>query len=616
MGIILMNFSARTKLFLLAATVGAAVVWLALSVSGASAAPTRSTSNSLLYGCNPALRGATIPATWPVSECGWLFFEHSQSYDVEFTNVTVTYEAYGGNQYNHIVVSIFDGAWNTIGDYPITQPGYGVAVTSVDLSGVAVADRTGTAINIVPMFGSYYGFTSGQFDNIDVSYNGAEATPLPFATSACITGTTPIAQPTRTPFGFTPTPTRTATPGGPTPTRTSTPSGTQATPTPQAVVYDSGTIRFNSNLSPLTFIQYTGPITGYKTEWQNANGIDNLPGVAYVKEPWSFMISIDEVFTGTLSGDLVLSSNLMSFPLSVSGYMRVQGEPLAQGDEAYVTLLYFDPDYFGVGQGGWVPVKEFSADTQWNRFSAVLNARGGSGKISALAFGEYVFAGELYQGIWFDDIRVTSGRNASHLPVCGVGGGGGSFGGGPTKTCKVKVVPIDVLGAKCPLPTDNLDIGAWLSYLWCRVKTYFDFVAENRAQLMALRVRQNGNEPLGTMLDMYDSVGILWETVSDIMNAQNANFVQNRVVDFSLLWNWQGIDTPPTLVEADPSVSFTTCEFQIANVSPLAQQTACFIITTVKSNFTVMAVFQWMIDFASITIFLSYVDKRFLHKTT
>lgn len=613
-----MNRIGRAQLFLFGFAVAFAVTALALSFTGTGAAPTRATTNSLYYDCSPTFYNAATPATWPVGACGWLFFEHTQPASVIFTNVTVEYQGAGGNQYNQLVVSVFDGAWQQIGVYAITQPGYGTATTSVDLSssGATEADRTGTQINIRPAYDGVYTFISGQFNNIDVSFGyggGAEATPLPFATSACITGTTSTVMPTRTPFGFTATPTRTPTPGGPTATRTPTPNGTPNTPTPQAIVYDSGTIRFNSNLSPFTFIQYTGPITYYKTEWQNATGIDNLPGVAYVKDAYSITENDTPGITTTnqIPGALVLSSNLMSFPLSVSGYMRVAGT-LHQGEGAWLNLWYFDPDYSGVGHGAWVAAKAIKADGQWNRFSAVINQLGGSGKVSAIAIGEFEQISELFYGLWLDEIRVTSGKNFSHLPNCGTGGGGGGSGGGNLQSCTITIVSQDAFSA-CVKPTSLIDVPQWISYWFCWLGKYFEFGSGNTRQLSEIQYRQSINEPIGTLLETKDVFDLAKQLVTDILAINNST--NYRAIDFSSLLNWSSIDEPPNFDISQAQIYDGPCDLQIHNVSSNVYRAACWVMNVARDErVPLVSLLQWAVDIGSVVMAWLYVQNNFFAK--
>lgn len=128
-------------------------------------------SNTLDYDCSPTFFGATTPASWPVGACGWLFFEQAHGSAVEFQEVSITYSGSGGNQYNQIIVSVYDGSWQQIGVYAITPPGVGTETTVVTLSdsGATVADRTGTQINIRPAYDGVYTFISGQIDDITVT---------------------------------------------------------------------------------------------------------------------------------------------------------------------------------------------------------------------------------------------------------------------------------------------------------------------------------------------------------------------------------------------------------------------------------------------------------------
>lgn len=574
------------------ATIIGIIAALAVVFALALTAPVaRAATITWWYDCNVQFWSYTYPVSGPVSACGWLHVVAIADNSTRWDSVSFDYSHQGGNQYTQ--VTIYNEGLDVIGVYSIS-----VGANSIDLTSAAVAERTTPKI-ILYFYG--YNFMSGSFDNFAAVTTDALATPFPLSTITCITATTSIPTPTRTPFAMTPTP------GGPTPTRTPTPAGT-LTPTP-GPKYDSGTIRFETSLAPFSASAYTN--TTKITQWENSTGIDNMPGVAYVKDNLSFLpAEVGGATSATVKGQLVLQVSQLTLPFSVSGYAK---QEVHSGETGYINIWYFDPDYSGVGQGAWVAAAAMKTNTVWDMFSAVVQRHGGSGKVSAVAFGEVGPAYDLDRGIYFDNLRISSGKDGSHLPVCGTQGGAGGSGIGGVKQCEIKITYVDA--STCKAPT-GIDVPGWLSFQFCRLWYYFNFGPANRAQVSDLIARQNANEPIGTLNELDDSFAIVSGMLSDIFAINAANTVNYRSFDASLLLDWSAIDTPPDIAsaaQADVGDFMSGCSDAIRNLSQTVQQSACWTVSAVRnSRYPFLSIVQWAWDLVWLIVFVAYFNSSWM----
>jgi len=434
------------------------------------------------------------------------------------------------------------------------------------------------------------------------------ASPFPAQPTACVTITpTPPATAQRTPTPFRLTPGATSTPGG-TPT---------ATPPPS---FDSGLATFAQSLSPWT-VSTPNYLGIFLTEWQATAGADGLPGLAYLRDYIGWLEPTPAVFTSTapITGALTYSRPQgFSFPLRVTGQAK-WAQATAQGETPYIRVWYFDPDYEGVGKGAWVmaPPDWIVVDgSAWRSWSYLVTQHGGSGKLTAVAITEEIVdaVSATHLGVQLDNLRVFSGplAVAGSYPIC-PGTGGSGKPPVATKQCKISAIVTNVY-AGCTAPTDALDLAGWISYYFCRLWHYLWFVNENRAQITDILDRQNSNEPIGTLNEMDDSLGVLYETVSSISAVYSGN--DYYTVDWaSLFAGWDSFDfnnvtsgwqtTPDPINEAE---MMNACPSTFANATNNeVRKGACFISYLLKVKLRWWVLLQYALDAAAIIYALSIV---------
>jgi len=447
----------------------------------------------------------------------------------------------------------------------------------------------------------------------------ATASPLPPQATACVTATpllTATPQRTPTPFGsqIPATATKTPTPGGPTAMPTATATGTQ----PPS--FDSGVATFAQSLSPWT-VSSPNPYPPYNTEWQSTIGADGQPGVAFMKDYIGYLETTPSVFTTTapLTGSLAYVRPAgMFFPLRVTGQVKMT-RPVAQGETDYIRVWYYDPDYVSAGVGAWVmrPPDWISVSAEWTHFSYSVTQSGGSGKVSAIAISEEFLDApplEAGDGVLLDNLRVYSGplAVAQSYPTCQGSGPGGTIPP-PTKICTIKQKPINVFA--CAQPESLLEIGGWISYLWCNVSTYFSFLPQNRDQIQAIADRQNLSEPVGTLNELDDVFGVLGMIFSGVGDAYET--AQYRTVDWSSLLDLSFIDRGfdvPTDTAPSPNEYLGDCPATISNLSQSTRTTACYIIYTLRHKTTALGFAQWGLDILALTGLITYVVQTWFAK--
>lgn len=432
------------------------------------------------------------------------------------------------------------------------------------------------------------------------------ASPFPAQPTACVTVTpTPPATAQRTPTPFRLTPGATSTPGG-TPT---------ATPPPS---FDSGLATFAQSLSPWT-VSTPNYLGIFLTEWQATAGADGLPGLAYLRDYIGWLEPTPAVFTYTapITGALTYSRPQgFWFPLRVTGQAK-WASPTLQGETAYIRVWYFDPDYESVGHGAWVmaPPEWIQVDgSAWRSFATTVTQHGGSGRITAIAITEEIV--DVVQvehlGVQLDNLRIFSGPLAISMsyPIC-PGTGGSGKPPVAIKQCKVNALASNVY-AGCTAPTDALDLAGWISYYFCRLWHYLWFVNENRAQITDILDRQNSNEPMGTLGEMDDVLGVLYETVSSVSAVYEGN--DYYTIDWSSLfagWNIDlsnitaGWDATPDPINRQEVLN--NCPSVIANMNSDVQKSACFVIWLIKIKLRWWIFLQYILDASSIIFALSVI---------
>lgn len=324
--------------------------------------------------------------------------------------------------------------------------------------------------------------------------------------------------------------------------------------------------------------------------------------------------------------------------LYVSGYAIVQNSQA--GDvQPKIRAAYYDsrfdigqidpqfPDVLGPGAVIFQPNMLAEVGSSWVRFGIVLDPVTAYSPTLAFSETHYVdtillewIVGERGRNVkvLVDDIKIYS--RVADFPVCAGGGGsttGGGGGIGPfpggdgrTKTCWVQIVDVDVMSDYCVAPASWLDIGQWINWAGCRIETYFAFIEQNTNQIVAIGDNLGDVEPIASMFDTPEVMRIVWETIDSIARLHTEeNFMQTRTIDFEDLLDFTSISSPPNISEPvayAPDVS--QCDSVIIkHASELTQQTACWVVTVVHEKFTLIHVFQWMLDGICVIGLFNYV---------
>lgn len=435
----------------------------------------------------------------------------------------------------------------------------------------------------------------------------APATPFP-VTGACIPGnvvTTPTptqAPRTPTPFSLTPT-----TPG-PTPTFGPTP-----TPRPPSL---NEMARFDGSLSP-----WTANDQAPQVSWSADIGPGGEPGVAF--------LPFDDAQTSTTLGQLqppaiAPSGNLLVFsranlPTPIRLIADVQYPELMEGRFAYLQVWYWQDG--GLGTAPWTYAGHLRVNLAWHTVTMLLTPPAGA-PIRAIAL-RAVVGGDITnplgfqplaiptEGVQVDNLRLVAGPNANDplttgLPVCA----GTSAGGGaqplPRLICTITQVTVDVFSA-CAQPESLLEIGGWISYLWCSVARYFEFLDENQQQLEALRARLRGVSPFGAFDDIIPAFGALRDTVDVVWQASgeaDSDFDWSQLFGPARDWT-----RPPELAQVTPD---TSCDIEIPSLNGPTLQSACLVIRVARDNSPVLKVGEWMFNFGGLYVLILYVQRKLM----
>jgi len=461
------------------------------------------------------------------------------------------------------------------------------------------------------------------------------ASPLPPQPTACVTVTpTPPATAQRTPTPFNLTPHPSSTPGAPTATPTAT-----ATP---GIFFVGDISKFDSTLSPWTALVSDRPYgSSILAAWSNVVGADQVAGAAFLP----FYIDYDGVaYTGSAPGGAIVFSRPSGFPKPIRITGEFKSDPIPQNKTNYVRLFYLSPDYFG-SSPVWVFAGIKALNPTWSILDFTVSP---TATVTALVIdsvnsgtpfssetgvtsagysidfdGNITYVpnppGGRVAGAYADDLRIYAGANAisGSYPVC-QGTGGSGKPPIPTKQCKVNAIVTNVY-AGCTTPTDTLDLAGWISYYFCRLWHYLWFVNENRQQITDIIDRQNSNEPIGTLNEMDDVLGVLYETVSNVGAVYEGN--DYYTIDWASLfagWNIDfgnitaGWNTTPDPINRQEVLN--ACPSVIANMNPDVQKSACFVIWLIKIKLRWWVFLQYILDASSIifalTVILDWVGKH------
>jgi hypothetical protein len=435
------------------------------------------------------------------------------------------------------------------------------------------------------------------------------ATPLPQAALPCITGTisiSPTVRATMTPWVRTGTPVATRTPGGPTPTMPA-PYTSTVQPVSSTVGYDSGVIKFDTDVSQLSALGNVNNGDGSNfLNWDAAIGPDGRPGVAMLH---GFM---GEVVTATheaMSAVALFKASGYTSPVAVTWWARTAFTLTVDATHT-MRVWYLDPEYGGVGNPAWVAVSPLPPDkfisNAWRKFGVVITPNGGSGKITGIAFTDSFLTTHFTTGrpcpseygcVYMDDLHVAYGDAAGLvLPYCeGTDPYGSNSGARLMKTCIINITTID-LSAACVAPT-TIDFGAWLSYLWCRLWRFFGYFDENRAQWDAIIARQSVNEPFGSLIEtgsIYDDLN----TSIGQLRSSNKDQLQDPIDWVRMFMDGSALDTFPQFTVPDllsVSIYMANCPSEAMFVSANIARGSCLALYLMRQTI-IVSFLQWGIN--------------------
>lgn len=462
-----------------------------------------------------------------------------------------------------------------------------------------------------------------------VSINGEgvfppTATPIPTATafivlqSLCITGTaaiTPTVQPTPTPYGLTTTPLAISPTPGPT-----------GTPQPVAANLNyTSTADFATGLQPWTAgMDWAGEV-GLHTLWRDdLIGSDTITGVAQIGmgnnydsySGWSGSAGWEGIhdpiinYTG-------MSTEMLIFPLpqlidraiNITGQVRSLNPVEHSGNHIWLMFWYLDP---GIGitdtspEQTWIlkPAYLTEVSYTWGQFAQriipdedLLGDRAHQAAAIALTWYMTADAPEnrgpdmLSNAVLVDDINISIGDLAdAALPRC-PGAGLGPNAGRGSKICPIAAQTVDVLNV-CTPPTDFIDIGGWIGWIWCRVRAYFTWVNQNRDQIVAMQSSQNDVEPFGSMVDLV-SVSAIVAGKLDALQSQNKS---NGVApyDFANMMDTSALGRPIhlTVVTSTSYAYIAQCPADLITQNNDVLHGACMSVYFLRATPAVQIV-QW-----------------------
>ncbi len=478
----------------------------------------------------------------------------------------------------------------------------------------------------------------------------ATATPTGMPTSTpftsyggiCLTATPIVSatiQATPTPYG-TARPTATRNPlVSPTPTITATATATGTTSSHLQYLEWSSSANFAAGLQPWTAgLSYLCPTCDplpLTTTWITDTGQDGTTGSARIGG-WGLKYSAIALESGSYFKTVALngtdyteatgayypSSIILALPTDVTRPINIQGSVKAiqaphTNVDLYINVWYLDPglpDSVGVITESipvWVGKPAWSQKISyvWGDFgiritpdTAIPGYKAGMAQALAITWyakaADYSGASVDYDihdnGILVDDLKVTIGDGADALlPICNADGTPGSVGypGHTGKGCVINITAVD-LRATCKVPT-TLDLGAWLSYLWCNTWHFFGYFDENRAQVDAIITRQSLNEPFGSL---FETAAIADDFNAKVTTLQSENKTQAQTpIDWArMMLDGSALDSPTHFAVPDPISAQTymqNCPGE-AMFSNATTAGACMALYLMRQTM-IVTVFQW-----------------------
>lgn len=420
------------------------------------------------------------------------------------------------------------------------------------------------------------------------------ATPAPIANACIPANLVPTATPypviTPTPFG---TRTPTATPPGGTPAPT-------ATPIPQQFLSRAN---FQTSLDPWT--------TNGGVGWGSAPGADLQAGVAVL--PFTAGSTITQTGSTQLTAPndaLILEHLGLPAPWRIAGDIRLS-DGVPAGTHPYLQVFAWVDG--GLGTGSWELVSNVQVNQAWSTWTALSTIS----QTRAIALRAVLglssitnplgFIPQDYpdRSIWVDNLRVVAGRDYNSpfvigLPVCA--GSGGAFGPGTQyKSCAVTRQEVNVF--TCETPSDLLNIGGWIGWLWCSLWKYFQWNDANTDQITALIERNAHHQPFAAASDLISSIYL-------IADAARAFAAMPAVADvgqpdFSNMLNARPLDQPlqlpmPALEDTgdDPmAVTRAACPQALLDISATLAPGACYAAYRIK-QLGALTVIQWLFNIA------------------
>jgi hypothetical protein len=440
----------------------------------------------------------------------------------------------------------------------------------------------------------------------------AAATPFPVV-QACIPASSVIT-PTATIAPRTPTPFGTRTPVA-TPTRTPT-AGPTATNTPLDLNILTD---FKTTFAPWTTNGAAPLIT--RSELPGPNSQPGSALMPFSGDPTQSTLGQLPNASPAPNGNLLVFERL-DMPRTIRLVADVQHPELLGGMYTYLQVFYW-PDG-GLGTVPWVLAANIRVNVAWHTVTTLINVPASQYPPRAIALRAVTGMSSIENplgfipqaapgGVQLDNLRLTAGRDANSplavgLPVCAGSGGAQPPARPATKVCNVTVVQKDIY-AVCQAPQSILEIGTWISWMVCRVQRYFGFLLENRQQIEQMRERQAANEPLGTLIEVPDVIGVVSGAINDFLTLYAST--NPPAIDWS---GWSNFDMFRGLRFPSPDLVLQLpddCDFGGLNLPAEAQPWACWAITN-ANRFQLTAILQFLLNISPALIIVFYIRAQWM----
>jgi hypothetical protein len=430
------------------------------------------------------------------------------------------------------------------------------------------------------------------------------------------------------------TPTPTGTYATPTPGHTAT--GTLRTPTPSATpraTIPAGTLGDVANFNGPGLSPWVGSTTSSvqgnalgNPYYYPYTGADSAAGVAVLP----FLIYRAEPVTDTFPAGTIYMTGVFTAPVRVAGQMKtdpmlVEESGLFPEQYQYLMVYYYDE-----ASVSWRASDLVRARNSWDPFAVKLSAsftHTTGIAISAVNLDRISTAttisasitvrpdffikadgtADVYGGdegsrvpaILVDQLRIMTGDQSDFGVMVCLPGQGGSGNGGtdvPPQICQVEFRPVDMF-AVCTAPTDALDLGAWLSYLWCNISRYFGYYDENRQQWDAIIDRQSVNEPFGSLIEIGDVYGDVQDQ-ADLLAAHNKYQAQDPIDWVKTFTDFSALDHLPQFTMPDLASAgeyMTECPQEVADFSNSTSAGACMALYMMRRT-SLITIIQWVFN--------------------